>query len=165
MPILWGYPFNYTLPLITTTYADWLSTWSCIIRENAAVMTLEWRQPSADPQFKTHCIRFTSILLLATRRSQTLSWVILCFKPHLCHTKCNDLCLNHWLHTDFGFCPCTVSLISKQHKLFILSNLNTYSDLGALLASNEGHKEPLWVQTPPVDRWDLCHQEWELGCF
>lgn len=80
--------------------------------------------------------------------------------------------VSHKMQHFVSLCDCTqildsvhVSLISKQHKLFISSNLNTYSDLGALLASNEGHKELLWVQTPPVDRWDLCHQGWELGCF
>lgn len=41
----------------------------------------------------------------------------------------------------------------------------TYSDLGVLLASSEGHREPLWVQTPPGDRWDLWQQGWALGYF
>lgn len=41
----------------------------------------------------------------------------------------------------------------------------THSDLGVLLASSEGHREPLWVQTPPGDQWDLWQRGWALGYF
>lgn len=145
MPSLRGYPFNYTF---ATHHHNlrWLAfnmvPHSLLSR---AGTTLGWRRPSADLT-----VRNTASGLLSS-----------CFWQHVLHKNVGvdsqNVCLSHLLRRDERGClsgkwaslvPEFWSLLffkkKKTWKFWILSSY-TYSDLGVLLASSEGHREPLWV--------------------